>query len=58
MNRLFSEFFKKFGGGFRGRSGLFRGGFGEVSNGKLKETNRKKRGKLVRKNRGKTQKII
>ena len=45
-------------GGFRGCSGLFRGGFGEVPNGQLQETNRKGRGKLVRKKRKKIGKMI
>ena len=37
-------------GDFRGCSGLFRGDFGEVSGGKMKENIREKRGKLYRTN--------
>ena len=37
MNSLFSDFFREFWrGGFRGCSGLFRAGFGEVSSGNIK----------------------
>ena len=47
MKRLFGDLFRECWRWILGCSGLFRGGFSEVSSWKLKETSRNKRWKLV-----------